>query len=90
MWYAYSSTFFLASWMAARHVTCITIIDTIIHHILTKYTNNAYTTILYTQVRVVPSSSLAGWPPDRLHLHPPLTPSQAGSYLYMCVVSVVS
>jgi hypothetical protein len=24
------------------YVTCITIIDTIIHHILTKYTNNAY------------------------------------------------
>jgi hypothetical protein len=25
------------------YVTCITIIDTIIHHILTNYTNNAYT-----------------------------------------------
>jgi hypothetical protein len=25
-----------------RYVTCITIIDTIIHHILTIYTNNAY------------------------------------------------
>jgi hypothetical protein len=25
------------------YVTCITIIDTIIHHILTKYTNDAYT-----------------------------------------------
>jgi hypothetical protein len=30
------------STVSAFHITCITIIDTIIHHILNNYTNNAY------------------------------------------------
>jgi hypothetical protein len=42
-----------------RYVTCITIIDTIIHHILTKYTNNAYYYDTYdTYLRVMVLMSL--------------------------------
>jgi hypothetical protein len=50
-----------------RRYVCITIIDTIIHHILTNYTNDAY--IRYIQVKHARIAMLAavGWPTSELY-----------------------
>jgi hypothetical protein len=79
-------------------VTCITTIDTIIHHILTNYTNDAYLFDTYTQLHIhLSGRRRVGWfrplpprsphriflpPLPRIHLHRPYKPYKPYLYLH--------